>query len=80
MIAKHDLLASLQGILSLQQDLASEYQRLISWQPPDDAISPWHDEFAATCRTLELDARCQIDCIEKLCLSIARTDRDNYAA
>jgi hypothetical protein len=78
MIAKHDLIESLQDILSLQQDLAPLYRQLADWEPPSDAPPARHREFAATCRSLEQDSLRQAECIENLCSSIARGDRNDY--
>ncbi|NJD08660.1 MAG: hypothetical protein FIA97_19530 [Methylococcaceae bacterium] len=78
MIAKQDLLQSLQEILSLQQDLAPLYRHLADWRPSGDVQLSELSEFAAACRTLERDTVRQADCIENLCSSIARADRNDY--
>ena len=78
MIAKQDLIQALQQILSRQQELAPVYRQLADWQPSAGATFPELGEFAATCRSLERETLRQADCIENLCSSIARADRNDY--
>lgn len=78
MIAKHELIASLQDILTLQQDLPRHYRQLADWQPPGATTPPQHREFTAACRSLEQDSLRQTECLENLCAAVARGDRHDY--